>query len=104
MSELIEQLDEKYLVLKLNDVSKYLNEPEKDMLSVVLHKIRIGRLKDGKSGFDRYVVLNLDDKFSVSYLLASIEELDNKFELDNRKEMKIKDIAVDLVNSILIRK
>lgn len=55
--------EEKYLVLKLEDIGKYLNETEKHHLSDICDTINVGRFLDGKAS-NHYVVINEDEPYS----------------------------------------
>lgn len=49
---------DKYIVLKNADIDKYLNEKEKYYLDLALSSIAIGRLNDGLTAEDQYIVVN----------------------------------------------
>lgn len=56
----------KYLVLKRDDLEKYLNQDpfvNFDIIGYICDAIRLGRLKDGK-GENRYVVVNEDEPYA----------------------------------------
>ncbi len=67
----------------------------------------IRKAKGKKVLYPSYVVLNLDDEFSMSYLNAQIQDIITNrmhralFENKENPALHIKDIAVDLVNAIL---
>jgi len=88
---------DKYIVLKKEDIKKYLNAKQEIELSKINTEIRFGRIKDKKTEWNNYLVLNMDDEFDRDSLLESlINHLD-----DFPGNPNIKDIAVDLVNAIL---
>ncbi len=101
----IEELDQKYLVLKWDDINNLTFELQQ-MVNKVSITIRQNRLNVGKKTND-YVVLNLDDEFSMPYLNARIQYIITKrmydvfYEKKQNLPLKIKDIAIILINSIL---
>ena len=55
--------EEKYLVLKLDDIEKYLTDREKFALTNVCLRIREGRDLDGKKQ-NHYVVVNEEETYA----------------------------------------
>lgn len=55
--------EEKYLVLKLDDIEKYLSEKDRRYLTHICDEINIHRFFDGKSA-NHYVVVNEDEPYS----------------------------------------
>ena len=55
--------EEKYLVLKLDDIGKYLSPVAKDQLKHICARIGLGRTNDGKED-NHYVVVNEDEPYS----------------------------------------
>lgn len=116
MIEMITKLDDKYIVVKREDINNYLKGNSRyhteDGFYSYLNVISIHRKEDGKKD-NRYVVLNLDDKISLAHLSGKLTELIHKrmlARLDEEKgtlhdvivePTKVKDIAVDIVNAIL---
>lgn len=106
MTEKITKLDNKYLVVKIKDLNDFLNTEERQTLASLLIKVDGARRQKGKPIND-YVVLNLDDEVSMSYLNARIQDTITKrmhaamFENKHNEPLYIRDIAVDLVNAIL---
>ncbi len=110
MKEII-KLDDRYVVVKRSDVYKYLRNVEPTPESVIaidleqvfyrcLNLIGHGREDDKKPFSNHYVVLNLDDPIDLDWFG------DRYFgdEFEDTKITKVKDIAVGLVNAILIAK
>ena len=95
----------KYLVLKREDLS-WLSERERDIFFEALEKIDNSRKRNNKLQ-NKYLVLNIDDTFSMPHLNAQIQDIITKrmhnamFEKMVNIPLKIKDIAVILVNAIL---
>lgn len=103
MSKEIKELDNKYLVLKWDDIEKYLSLGSQKEVLRISDIIRKYRKEEGKKD-NKYLVLNLDDDIDLMELLTNLQNsgLIKIIEGDFVKEnVKIKDIAVDLVNSIL---
>lgn len=105
--EEIKELDNKYTVVKWEDTfnPNILTMEESDVFRQCLYKISEGRKKMGKQD-NRYVVLNLNDKIDITKLgleLCVKEHTPQKIEGDcDHVFLKVDDIAVDLVNAILI--
>jgi hypothetical protein len=113
---MITKLDDKYIVLKVEDIHNYLKNNSRyhteEGFYEYLNVINKHRNEDGKSN-NRYVVLNLDDDISLTYLNAKItEQIENRLlahiDLENGllrdvviSAPKVRDISVDLVNAIL---
>jgi len=55
---------EKYLVLKHEDIDKYLSEAGREELARLCCHIRDGREKDGKYPAPSYVVVNEDEPYA----------------------------------------
>jgi len=91
---MINEIDyNKYIVIKSDDIKKYLSDKQKDELELILLRINNKREYDNKN-INKYLVLNINDDFDVRYF---INILDTKRMYLN----KIKDISIYLVNSIL---
>lgn len=93
MKEII-KLDEKYFVLKLDDIKKHLSKRQRQLMFKWELDIEKNRAKEGKKR-NSYVILNLDDEIDGEYLFKHLDVslLDKIF--------KVSDIAVALVNAIL---
>ena len=91
---MIKKLENKYFVLKRDDVYKYLSPVEFFKLDSILDKIYAGRMKDDKDHWNHYVVLNLDDEINIKYLISELQDID-------REIVNVNQIAVLLINSIL---
>ena len=96
---MITELDDKYIVVKREDIHKYLKGNSRyhteDGFYSYLNVIKIHRNQAGKKD-NRYVVLNLEDELDLTFLTAQLERL-----LVKDTNVNVKDIAVDLVNAIL---
>lgn len=57
-------MNNKFIILKIEDGVKYLNKEDKHKLCEIEDKIRIGRVNDGKSPNNKYAVINLDEPYS----------------------------------------
>lgn len=55
---MIKELENKYLVLKWDDIGKYLNNSETRKLAMVIEKIEVNRLKEGKRTNKKFVVVS----------------------------------------------
>jgi hypothetical protein len=107
----ITKLDQKYLVVKREDLEEYFSQFTKGLFTTdkeqkyidkipfntVIDAIRIKRTFLGKKE-NSYLVLNLDDKIDIRYLLNELQRLINR---PSPTKDKVRDIAVDLVNAIL---
>lgn len=56
-----------YLVLKNQDIEKYLSEEEKKQLNKIIGKIEDGRLDDKKHPSNTYYVCNTDEPTQLLY-------------------------------------
>lgn len=56
--------EEKYLVLKLEDIKKYLSEWEAQGLTTAIDVIDGGRVGDGKVGSPSYIICNRDEPYA----------------------------------------
>lgn len=55
---MITELEDKYLVLKWDDVNEYLNNTETRRLAMMLEKVSIQRAKHGKDPDKKYVIVS----------------------------------------------
>lgn len=53
-----------HLVVKIEDILKYLEEPEQITLEEMLNKISRGRAKDNKNPCNNYYVVNKDEPYA----------------------------------------
>ena len=53
-----------HIVLKREDIFKYLEEPEQVALDVMMEKIMRGREEDGKKRLNSYYVVNKDEPYA----------------------------------------
>lgn len=98
MVEHVSELSHKYLVLKHEDIKKYLNSNDKRELERMLSVIAHGRENDERPRSNEYVVLNMDDEFKVSVFYKEMTKVIAE------RPRKVKDCAVALVNTILYSK
>lgn len=63
----LEGLEQKYIVMKIDDINKYLDAFTANELSIELDRafslIEHGREKDGKKPHNSYVVINTDEAY-----------------------------------------
>lgn len=113
----IEELDNKYLVMKWDDVRNNLSQSQRrELVSIIQHNEKC-RESEGKKDND-YVVLNCADKIDLSVwspILKRIKELEASHQIlihenksKTRRETRhdgkpdyVKDIAITIVNAIL---
>lgn len=62
MSADLDLIKEKFIVMNLVDIDKYLNDGDIRMLASILQKIDNGREKDGKKE-NMYIVINTDEPY-----------------------------------------
>ena len=98
MAGSIDHISEKYLVVKRDDVTRYLSTSNRDHLHRILSFIAQGRADEGKPRSNEYVVLNMDDKFKVSVFYKEMTKVVGEH------PRKVRDYAVALVNTILYSK
>lgn len=89
----INRLDDKYLVLKWDDINK-LDEENFTGIQRTITKINQNRLKNNKKD-NHYVVLNLDDEIDLEHfgICASA--------FYDEEKVTVRDISIHLVNAIL---
>jgi hypothetical protein len=93
----INELDDKYLVLKWDDIGK-LKAIDKTNLNTIIGRIGVVRRKKEEH---KYVVLNLDDDIDLEYLLHYIRYNTCDRPMGRYARFCVKDIALGLVNAIL---
>lgn len=96
--EEIKELEDKYLVLKWDDIN-CLEDRDSDGLYHALNCIEHFRMGMNKPRSNRYVVLNLDDEIDLDNFATDYKQKKSYWENDG--VVKVSDIAVDLVNAIL---
>jgi hypothetical protein len=62
----------KFLVIKWEDVGKYLNVQEHEMLQRALTKINVGRVADGKP-INEYLVVNKDEPYAQEVYIRILQ-------------------------------
>lgn len=85
--------------IKRDDLNKYLGVVLKRDLNQIEEVIQLNRKAEGKPQ-NKYLVLNLEDEINTWELLNSIEVV-APLTKDKNHGIKVKDIAVALVNAIL---
>ena len=91
--EAINELDNKYLVMKWDDVRNNLSlSQRRELVSIIQYNDKCREL-EGKEE-NNYVVLNLDDKIDIIYLTKQLDRILSRI-------LKVEDIATDLVNAVL---
>jgi len=97
----ITELDQKYLVLKWQDIHNELSPRQRELLASMIRTCNLKRERQNK-----YAVLNLDDEFSMPHLNAKIQDIitirmhHEMFANTKNLPLKIKDIVIVLVNAI----
>jgi len=64
MDNFLDGMVSKFIVLKIEDIEKYLSDPEIVTLSNLIEKICDSRQKDGKGRTNRYLVANVDEPYA----------------------------------------
>ena len=90
----IKELNNKYLVLKWDDIRNALNDSGFKELDNIIESVTTVRENDGKLP-QSYVVLNQRDDCDIDYLSHKINQLREKW-----SQVSIKTITLDLINSI----
>jgi hypothetical protein len=70
VAPIVQKKEAKYLILKLEDVFKYLDMNTKATLQIIIDTISQARIADGKSTNNEYLVVNKDEKY-----IKEIEEV-----------------------------
>ena len=95
----ITELDNKYCVLKWDDIKSALSQREGMEFANLIMKVDSHRRLELNKGVNKYVVLNLADELNVDDLICDMRS--------HKKDLKtpyitINDIAVDIVNGIIL--
>jgi hypothetical protein len=103
MTEITEIDTEKYFVVKQEDLDDALDIVGTDEFETLIYEIEAVRKKKGKIViYPSYLVLNMDDNFSIRYLFHEIVLMNEKTRFNQKwRDLKVHDIAVALVNAIL---
>ncbi len=103
----IKELDDKYLVLKWDDINK-LPKKQFDKITEIIDDIGSSRTNEGKTYSNKYLVLKLDDEIDTLHLSYQIAAKSYKIWREaggnikeSFKKHTVKDIARDIENSIL---
>ena len=101
MDEITELDENKYLVLKHEDISNALGKDIKKFVELI-HRVDSYRVRQGKT-VNKYLVLNQTDQFDPMPLAVEIINIYERNRLNMPEELSntVEDIAVPLVNSIL---
>lgn len=62
--ENFEERNDTHIVIKKEDVLKYLEEPEQIALEEMLYRISRSRTEDNKNPFNKYYVVNKDEPYA----------------------------------------
>lgn len=93
----INELDNKYLVMKWDDVRNNLSlSQRRKLVSILLYNEKCREIEGKKD--NEYVVLNQADELDLTWLTTALHEKDNELS----GNIRVEDVAVDLVNSIII--
>jgi hypothetical protein len=60
----LEGMEEKFIVIKLDDSDKYLSTTKLRELGLCLESITAGRRSEGKVTYNRYLVINVDETYA----------------------------------------
>jgi len=78
--------EDKFLVLRKDDILKYLSEVYQGDLNLIVKDISKGREKDGKPPFNDYVVVNEDEPYAKAvWSLIEYYETFKQFQEDCEK-------------------
>ena len=97
MSLEITELENKHLVLKWIDIKDSLTNPGLRDLDEIIGIVN--NTSQASKGPQEYVVLNLNDELDIDYLIHKL--MTHKIK-SSTPYVSVKDISVDLVNSVLI--
>ena len=95
----ITELDDKYCVLKWDDIISALSQREGKEFADMIMKVNSHRRLELNKGVNQYVVLNLADELNIDELIFDIQL--HKKDLET-PYIKIGDIAVDIVNGLIL--
>lgn len=62
-----------FTIIKNDDIDKYLNDEMRVSLGLILSRISVARMQDGKKGVNEYYVCNKDEPYSDKVLNAILE-------------------------------
>ena len=79
-------LEVKYLVLKLEDLAKFLDPEEIDVLDGLIAKVDRGREEEGKPTDNQYLVINTDEHYAAKIVEIITENEGLKFKLNFGRE------------------
>lgn len=58
------KVEDKFIVIKIDDLTKHVSPSRRAMLSIILDDIQEGRKADGKKN-NKYLVVNEDEKYAA---------------------------------------
>lgn len=100
MDEITELDENKYLVLKYEDIDDALGKDIEEFVELI-HRVDGYRARQGKT-VNRYLVLNQTDQFDPLPLVIDIlNSYENNLDKGFPQPNKIEDIAIKIINSIL---
>ena len=94
----IKELDDKYLVFKLDDIRNSLNASGENDLEGIIDAVNTYRSNRGKSP-KRYAVLNTSDEANLDYLIQQLVSRSKKL---TTPYIPVKDLSIDVINSIIV--
>lgn len=70
------ELEDKYTVIRNEDMQKYFSEREKLILEAILYTLNKKRVEDGKTTDDKYVVVSMDEPYAeeVAAIIQKYEQ------------------------------
>jgi hypothetical protein len=77
-----------HIVLKKDDVAKYLTKPEQETLGSFMDKIARGRACDGKQPVNYYYICNRDEPYAEAVYSAILEGEESRQEQGSDMEME----------------
>ena len=95
----INKLENKYLVLKCEDIQTALNEDDFETFANIVQKVDVYRRQSLNKGPNSYVVLNINDKIDHQKLIVDLEAIDAH--TPQTVLLKVGDIATTIVNALL---
>ena len=70
--------EDKYFVLKLDDLAEYTTPEDRAMLNKIAHKVSAYRRVNGKEPNNRYIVCNQDEPYAEDVWRVILSGEDNK--------------------------
>lgn len=60
----VQEMKEKFKVIKIDDLIKYVSPSRQAMLSIILDDIQEGRKAESKNADNKYLVINTDEPYA----------------------------------------